>query len=92
MQGLGGFPDGDIGIDIEDIDAVNAQGSNSGTLEGLRISKIHEWGSAVGCLVQVGDILEKVSGYDVKGLSANFVQHLIKGPSGLEKALRSLVL
>jgi C-terminal processing protease CtpA/Prc len=53
-----------------------------GVMDGVRVSKVMDWGPAHKSSVRVGDIIEKVSGYDVKGLSANFVQHLIKGPSG----------
>ena len=91
MKGLGGFPDGEIGIELEDIPSLasgaGADGERIGIegavpSEGVRISSITDWGPAHKSIMQVGDIIEKVSGYDVKGLSANFVQHLIKGPSG----------
>jgi C-terminal processing protease CtpA/Prc len=91
-QGLGGFPDGEIGIELEDVE-FSAGGPIQGEMsrniadgcisaDGVRVSKVMDWGPAHKSSVRVGDIIEKVSGYDVKGLSANFVQHLIKGPSG----------
>ena len=66
---------------------MQGEGSKSGaevcvSVDGVRVSKVSDWGPAYKSSVRVGDIIEKVSGYDVKGLSANFVQHLIKGPSG----------
>jgi hypothetical protein len=85
LKGLGGFPDGEIGIELEDMecsDGLKAAAESAGGTDGVKISRVADWGPAQASMMRVGDIIEKVSGYDVKGLSANFVQHLIKGPSG----------
>ena len=62
--------------------ANSTQTESIGGSEGVRVSSLTDWGPACKSVMRVGDVIEKVSGYDVKGLSANFVQHLIKGPSG----------
>ncbi len=76
--------------------SIQVEGSKIGgegcITDGVRVSKVMDWGPAHKSSVRVGDIIEKVSGYDVKGLSANFVQHLIKGPSGWIVFLSSLTV
>ena len=67
---------------MEYADETKNSKESSGGTDGVRVTKVLDWGPAKDSKMRAGDVIEKVSGYDVKGLSANFVQHLIKGPSG----------